>query len=596
MAVSFGSLAYIFIGRKFEKLDQRLIDVDFPLKLVKIPQTLFTILFFTFFSLSVLTLAYGFYSKSVLYYIFTSLCVGIVFVEIIFTNHHRKPWRILAEIFLLFLLISLSNQVIYPYGIGNPDDFYHIYTIMTPIINVGHIPEGYTYSYFPCHQILGAITCLILGTLPRMTYYCLGSFLMSLGILFVYIIGSKFLGTKFGLLSALLYACCDYIIYWAAHPVQMSYAYPLALMLVGVAIVSLSYKRSNVIRIVFIPLSLLMVFTHHYTAAIVLFIITTLCLFELLHLEGPKSRKKELVWFTLIYLIIMACQWIYYSYIFGGFIDIIDTYIDVFTTDISSSITSPTAYDALSAIVILPNEVGSCILLGLSTIGFLYCIYHRSEFFDMVLTIVLLFGALLGVGVLINVYYLLPNRIYVFLQQFALIFLASVAILWIIYNCKRETKKLATIVILIVGLSFFSSASTIAGFETSLFAKDQSYWKIYETPQERYFCAWGEKFIGDHSIASSGSLVCPVTNLSFVKYPIIETEQGYIPDPTAIMTSSESYFLFNKFDITTGTRYERITTTYQMGCSRWVKLSSSSGNSFNALSKIYDNTMISTYG
>ena len=178
-----------------------------------------------------------------------------------------------------------------------------------------------------------------------------------------------------------------------------------------------------------------------------------------------------------------------------------------------------------------------------------------------------------------------------FLQQFALVFLASTAILWIIY--KGDPKKVGIIALLIVCLSFFSLASTIAGFETSLFTKDQPYWKFYETPPERYFCIWGEEYIGDNSIAGSGALVCPVKNVSFVKYPIIETEQGFIPNPFEV--TSESYFLFSRFDIFTGVYFENVMKSAHMGSARWVRLSGNSERIFEELDRIYDNNMLSAY-
>ena len=590
-AITLGSIAYILLNRRSGSPNLSQEEITFLGNTVKNPQNLFATLYFIFYSLSILTLAYGFYSKSLLYYVCIALCVGIVFIEIAFSGRHQKPWRTLVMIYLLFLNISLSNQIIFPYGIGNPDDFYHIYDIMVPTVDTGHVPEGWTYSHFPCHHLIGAMTSLILGTLPRMTYYCLGTFFMSLGILFIYFIGSKFLGTRFGLLSALIYTCCDYVIYWAAHPVQMSYTYPIALMIVSVVLCSVFYKRSMSLKIIFILLTLLMVFTHHYTATIILFLILALCLSKLL-LGESRSDKRELTWFASIYLFILFCQWLYYSGLFGGFIEIIDTYIDVFSADISSSVVSTTAYDAIPLNTLLLNEIGSCILICLSTIGALYCIQNRSKFFDTVLTMALLLGALIGVGVIINIFYLMPNRIYVFLQQFALVFLAGIAILWMLYYSKGEPKKIGAIAILVICLSFFSSASTIAGFETSLFTNNQPYWKFYETPQERYSCIWSETYIGDNNIAG-GSLVCPEKNLSFAKYPIIMTEQGFVPDLSEMY--SESYFQFNRFDIFTGVYYGKVMDTSHMGSGKWIRLSSSSENSFEVENKIYNNRMLSMY-
>lgn len=593
-SVSVGSLTYIVLKRKFDPIDQNQTNVTFPIGSVNNLQNIFTILYFIFFGLSILTLTYGFYSKSLLYYVCISLCVGLIFIEIASSGQCQNPWWTLTKIFLLFLNLSLSNQVIFPYGIGNPDDFYHIYNILIPTLDTGHVPDGYTYSHFPCHQILAGIASLVSGIDPRMAYYCVGSLLMALGIIFVYIIGSKYLGEKYGLISALIYVCCDYIIYWASHPVQLSYTYPIALMIFSVVLWSILDRYSIGLGISFILLSLAMIFTHHYTATIVIFLIMLILFLEHFQKDELHSKKKIVLWFALAYLLILLCQWIYYSELFGGFVDIVESYVDIFlpTTSSSSVTASPTVYDAIPITTLFLNEIGSCILISLSTIGFLYCVNNRDKVNLIIVAVAMFFGGLIAAGVVINVYYLLPNRIYVFLQEYALIFLAGIAILWILSKNKGNLRMIAVIVSILVCLSFFSSASTIAGFETSLFTDDQPYWKFYETPYERYSCIWAEEYVGGNSIATAASPVCPSKNVSFEKYPIMETGDGFIPDISDM--DEISYFQFSKFDISAGVLYKSV-MKYHMGCKKRVKLSTDSERSFETLDKIYDNMMLSNY-
>jgi len=188
-----------------------------------------SILFFTFYGLSFLALLQGFYTKTTLYYVSIALCAGLIAIDILFVSTRTQGNINLLKSFLLVLNITLTNQIIFPYGIGLPDSNYHIFDIVIPIINDGHVPLGYSYSNFPSHHILVAANSLISGIDPRMLYYLLGGFVMSLGLFFVFLIGRRFVNLKFGLFAALIYAGCDYLMHWAAHPTHMTYTYFLAI-------------------------------------------------------------------------------------------------------------------------------------------------------------------------------------------------------------------------------------------------------------------------------------------------------------------------------------------------------------------------------
>jgi len=237
-----------------------------------------------------------------------------------------------------------------------------------------------------------------------------------------------------------------------------------------------------------------MVFTHHYSAMIILIVLASLIVVELFQRIKDSSYKFKFPGLVQIYVVILFAQWMYYSNMMGNFVGIIEAYSDAFAKGAEGLITA-TAYDQLPIKTLFLNTVGSSILIVLSVIGFLYFFKKRSFFNKVIMMATVILSILLGIGVVFEVGQLLPDRMYSFLQLFGLVFLGSAGIIWLVKvsNIKIEQNKLKLIpvIILIMCLAFFSLSSTIAGFETSLFVDEHTaYAKLYGTPQESYFGQW----------------------------------------------------------------------------------------------------------
>lgn len=543
-------------------------------------------LFFVFYGLSFLTLLQGFYTKTIWYYVFISLCVGVIATEILFVKTKTHGSSNLIKSVLLILNITLSNQILFPYGIGEPDSGFQIYSMVTPIFNTGYVPLGYVYSNFPGHNIFIAMNSLIMGTDPRMTYFCIGSLVMSVvGLLFVFLIGRKFVNLKFGLFAALLYACADYLILWASHPCQMTFTYPLTLMIF--AVVLYIYKERDWRFLAFFPILVTtMVFTHHFSAMVVFIILLSLAFVEIFQRVKIPDYKFISPVLVQIYVVILFTQWIYYSNLMGKFGAITDAYKDAFTAEAATttSVMTETYYDTLPIKTLLLNEIGTSILILLAVVGFLYFFKHRSFFKNVVMASAITFIILISIGVIIKVPYLLPHRLYAFLQEFAFVFLASAVIIWILSNAKNiKSVKPALVIGVIMCLSFFSLSSTIAGFETSPLVGDQAYWKIYETHYDRYSSEWIQAYIPNGSNITS-------------RPPI---KAGYKPNAYIIDAANitDDYFIrFSKFDITIGFSYGYVVTgTSHIGRSNWIKLDKNAGYLLDEYDRYYDNGMVNMY-
>ncbi|MDR7665094.1 hypothetical protein RG963_04665 [Methanosarcina sp. Z-7115] len=556
-----------------------------------------SIVYFLAYGLSFLTLLDGFYTKTIWYYIFVSICSGSIAAEILFFETKFIWKKNLLKSVLLFLNLSLSNQILYTLGIGNPDNFYHVYSITVPIINTGHIPIGYTYTSFPIHHILTAITSMIPNIPPFITYHWLGATIMSSGTIFAFLIGTKLFDKRFGLLSALFYCCSDYLIYWGSHPVQLSYMYPTILLLFMCMLYILKRRKVEFI-LIYIILCLNIIFLHHYSAMILAFILLLILFVEFVKKRDDSKYIIKSFGLFEIYILLLFSHWIFISNLFGGFVGIVDLYVNAFKGDVATNIVSQTYYDTLPLESIFLNEVGSCILIALSVIGFFYIFKNRSLFGDIISGLCILFAILLGVGLIINVLYLLPNRIYAFMQEFSLIFLATTAIIWIL-NCSKRHIKLV-IVITIILLQFFSASSTIAGFETSPLVGNQPYWKFYETPYERDCAVWIEDYsFKNNSIFINSIMVSPgyaptAFNLS-KKSPLKKIDGKLIISSENV--DNGSYILFNNFDVQVGFISENIMNSSRMGSSRRVKLDPITKDFLvnSTQARIYNNGMLDLY-
>jgi len=518
LSVVFGVLLFIISNRYFVNQELSL-NIKLPHNKNSI-RYLLSILFFIFYGLSFLALLDGFYTKTFWYYLFISLCTGIIATEILFVETKNQGTINLIKTFLLILNVVLSNQIIFPYGIGSPDSNYHIFKIITPLINSGYIPPGFTYSDFPCHHILTAITSLVVNFAPRMIYYCLYGFLMCLGVLFVFLIGRMFFNLKFGLFAALMYSCCCEIIYCGLHASQVSYSCILLIMIFSITLY-IYRRRDPRFTLFFVILATTMVFAHHHSAMVILIILSSMAFVEISEHSKERDYNFRFTGLAKLFMVIMFAQWMYYSGMFSNFIHFIDAYYTAFTEEAAKSISIRTRFDELPLKTLFLNELGESILMFLSVIGALHFFKHPSFFKNIITAITIVLLLLIGTEIALKESALEPRRLYTFMQPLALVFFASGAMIWMLNNLKGYITPV--VVTMIVLLSFFSLSNTITGFETSLFVEDMAYWKLYETPFERHADNWIGSYLSNNSTVNrSWSFRCPLSNVSYGLLPIKE--------------------------------------------------------------------------
>jgi len=308
-------------------------------------QLITSILFVIFYGLSFLTLLQGFYTKTVWYYIFISLCAGVIATEILFVKTKAQGMLNLTKSFLLVLNITLSNQILFPYGIFL-SDFGHHLNILFSIVNTGYVPQVSGYEFFPCHHILVAASSLIAGSDPREMYLYLGGFAICLGMLFVFLIGRKFVNLEFGLFAALIYTCLDYLIMYGSHPVHQSYNYFFSIVLFAVILYAYE-KRDPRFTLFFVILITSMIFMHHYSAMIIIIVLSSLVMVEVFYRITENDYKFRFPGLVQMFLVILIAQWIYYANFMGSFVSVFRAYNSAFAKGAESLIVA-TAYDQLS--------------------------------------------------------------------------------------------------------------------------------------------------------------------------------------------------------------------------------------------------------
>jgi hypothetical protein len=555
-----------------------------------------SILFFVFYGLSFLALLQGFYTKTPLYYVSIALCFGFLAIEILLVDTKSQGYFNLLKSFLLVLSVALTNQILFPYGIGFPDSNFHIFDMVIPIINTGHIPLGYTYSNFPGHHLLVAVNSLISGADPRMLYYCLGGFVMSLGLLFVFLIGKKFVNLKFGLFAALIYACSDYLMSWAAHPTHMTYTYFLAIMIFALTLY-LYHKRDARFIAFFIIVATTMIFTHHLSAAVILIMLAAMLVVELVWRARAREYEFKVAGLTMLFMVALFAQWMYYSGTTGTLAGVFQAYYDAFTHGAAAAKLT-TAYFGLPVKMLVLNEIGSGILIMLSVIGFLHFSKHSSAFKKFVIAIVIALLLLIGIEVVLKQSYFEAHRMYSFLQELSLVFLASCAIIWMLNNFRTGLKPL--LIIGLICLPLFSLGSILFGEETSIFKGDRPYWKIYETPYEVRSAQWAGEYIrAGSNVTESRSFRGSLEGFSQSRLPIKEVENAQ-GEKIIIIDTEElpegTFIIFSQFDIDVGFAYGRVAPEwYYLGGTKYAKLDPSALSQLEGYDKLYDDGMVSIY-
>ena len=546
---------------------------------------LLNILFFIFLGLAFLSLLEVSYTRSIQFYIFFSLCSVAIAAEIPLVKTRLQAALNLLKSVILFMGIACSAQIIFPLGRGAGDSYQHIFDTIKPLLESGHIPiaEG-LYSYFPAQHLGVAATSLVTAIDPRMVYYYQGAFFISLCVVIVFLLGER-INLKVGLIAALLLVNSSWILSWSHLVSQLTYAVPLLLMILA----SVFYIRQDGkfrFRVIFLLLTLALVFTHQYTSFIAIIL-----LFVLLVTDVMVSRTLWCIQnLFLIFVVTSLAHWMYYSFAMSKLANALVDYYNAFIVERGAAVTGVISWDVAPVELVFSNTLGPAILIMLSVIGFFH-FWKRLSLFETFLTwnlIILL--VLIGIGVFINVAYLIPARIYGILEATCLVFLAAYATYWLWSNRGKYVKT--GVLCVLACLAFFSSASTLVSFETSPFKGDLAYRRTFESSHEYYCNSWAETYIASSTIYKSPGFISPESSINFSRLLLTIAR---IDSIALHKVTEDSYILFTLFDTEAGFLTRQATFAKGFGGGIYRKFSPQEVHLLDRFDSYYDNGMCTIY-
>jgi len=453
--------------------------------------------FFSLTAASLLIASAARYGKPIEYYLLVSAAAALLAVHIGALDRTRQSGLAVGMILVLALNLFGSSQLAFPLGIGGADAPTHLRFLVVPIVETGAIPRGapcgLIYPDFPVHHILTASTAIVAGADPARAYYGLGVALMTLPVLVAYLVGRTLFGIRAGLIAALLLTGASYYMFWSSHAAPLGYAIPVIAVLVYVFLRLV--RRTDSRDLVFAALlGAALILTHPYSSVVFGFVLVGI-LGGLTVARQRRGASWGVAAAAVSYVYILLFDWSNFSCMMTKSFRLAQGYIQTIVEE--TTVSPPAVYDALPLGSILVNTLGDSMLFAAASVGFFLLLTVRSDVNRALVlgpTIALL--AISGAGIVLDLAYLLPNRLYVFLQVIGLAPLAAVGMMagyrrgTANRGARRKWASLLLVGVFVGGYVFASSASTVAGFETSLFTGGRPFAKLYDTAFEDAGAGW----------------------------------------------------------------------------------------------------------
>jgi hypothetical protein len=496
VGVTAGFLVYALLGREGGVTTSVLAGGD-----PRVP-ALLSIVFFASTAVGIVSLSSAYYSKPLVYYVCLAVAGGSIAVRELATDAHRSN---VGLAFIYGVNTFASNQLAFPLGINGPDSGHHI-SLALEIFRSGHITTGGVYEGFPGQHVFATAGAFVSGTAPPLTYRWIGIIGLIVGIPVTYLLARQLTDDTTAIMAMLVYASMDYVVYRAGHPSKLAYALPILLFLF--AVVVFLYEEVTAGRLVLFTLfAVSLVFTHHYTSVMAAIMLGSLAVGQRLEPKllsvvptagvDPPSPQSVADRFTgrghmlvVLFLIAFCSQFLYFSGFFQDvvligerYIEVIETYVDtIFVSDPggnSGDATKQTPrFNAIPVRTLFINTIGSGLLAGLAVLGILSYLDRGKRLTVVLLTWFVTAALVMVFGVISDVPFALPNRNYVIVEMAGVGVFGAAGLVYLYRRLHRTGGARVAITVLavvVVAFTFFSTASTIAGIETSPFNEDVGY-------------------------------------------------------------------------------------------------------------------------
>jgi hypothetical protein len=477
IALIIGSASYLLLRRRISPN----LDTVFTAKpLVSIPNTTVVLntLFFSIFAytLFIAVNADAYIVPVSYFYCLTAMCLILV-MEIFLMPEGRGPhlYIILAKVIVISLLLIAVPHYFFP-NIGQ--DFFEHSALVSDMLAESHIPStGYEYyrDFLAMHFVVAAV--------KSVTNLNVNSSMMLMGVyqvtslLCLFCLGRTVIGnSKAALLGALFAGFSAPFILWGYYVIPMTLGTGLLAVMLFLLIKSRTSDSKIIFTLLWLFLSLFLVYTHTISATIFLIVIVAMYLADqFLHFWSKRSLPRDISYSVpLWFLFVLIGYWVYISrYWFGEVAQMIAHVFDIpafEVTTLSGDITP-----------ILLQNVGFTGMLVLSIFASLYCLEHRKNYRYALLLVAALIGmylVLFASSLLGNPDILLPHRwepsIYVIMA------VLSAYGIFLIYQVRgSKPVRLFGVAMITLFLSFTMISTSLTGHSNPTVNKQEScrnYW------------------------------------------------------------------------------------------------------------------------
>jgi hypothetical protein len=437
-------------------------------------------IFFIFFTFSVLSFYFrpNLYERPLIYFIFISLMVGIVGLELFFKG--IKNSLILFQILLIGVSIAWSQLLLFPSLVGVDTWGHQAITLKT--LTLHSIPDGSGYSKIPMFHLFIASTSLITGLNYKFASMISFSFLQVLCVMLLIFLlcMSLFNDYKVSLLASLSVIICNNQILMSYWTIPNGFG---TLFILYILYCSLKLrKNSYVISTVLLTFFMIILILTHTIASLFMAIISFVYwfgtkLYSLLYSLKENGTSREVPFsltFSTYFTVSMFSWWTFIS----GDINTIGELLKWgFKADFFGQIPQDLLYQNSLMIPIseqIFNNLATYSFFALSLLG---CFYMISKKYGKCNTFCFtLFGLtplFLIFFTLITQHSILEQRWLYFTQLFLSVPFA-VSLLLLVNFFKSNYLKSGLLFILMIFFSFLMIMSPIANVDNHVFSPNTS--------------------------------------------------------------------------------------------------------------------------
>jgi hypothetical protein len=475
LGVIIGICIYYFLrARITDKVIQ--IKPDFSLDFQWLEQNsqLISLVFYVVIIIISIILSQNIHIKiPMIFFLLIAIGTTLIFINILTVKRNLQGYHILFQIVIIAFFLRSVSHIIFPEGTPCRDGIYHFLIIAGEIINNGHIPLGYTYTYYPVIHIYSSIGALLSAQNIWITAVWLGVVISTLGLLLIFIVGKKFFGFKVALLSATLYAVYPFLISMGSLVQPLTFTTVFVCLLVFLLYSYLYSHQKKWIILILIAFYILIIAHHFSSIQFLFFLIPMVILIKICNstifrtfVHGNQSPEGN-VTITGLFILSLLIYWIYVSNTFYRGVKIFEFFTDVSVKTGEHATAKAIVTPVFQTNTALLNELGFSILIIFIMIGILLTLEKSKDNFNFFQVSAVIITISLFLYIAFSYLFpalkeLLPYRTYAFLGLTGVL-LASISLMRLI----QVRSAVPFLILIFFGMTFLMISSTQAMGENS---------------------------------------------------------------------------------------------------------------------------------